>query len=72
MKGPRLRKLMLSTPGGKERVGLLYMEILSRPPAPQEQQIAMDYLVAPGGGSEAGFYDLAWALINTSEFILKH
>ncbi len=72
MNGPRLRKLMTSCQGNPERVNLLYLEILSRMPAPQEQKIALDYMATAEGGSSAGFYDLAWALINTSEFILKH
>ncbi|HNX52865.1 MAG TPA: DUF1553 domain-containing protein [Pontiellaceae bacterium] len=71
MKGPRLRKLMTLAPGSKDRVNLLYLEILSRMPSPEEQKIAMDY-ISSSDRSENGFYDLAWALINTSEFILKH
>lgn len=71
MKGPRLRKLMSSAPGSKERVTLLYLEILSRMPSPEEQKTASDY-IASSSKAEDGFYDLAWALINTSEFILKH
>ncbi len=71
MKGPRLRKLMTSAPESKDRVNLLYLEILSRVPSPEEQKIAMDY-ISSSDRAENGFYDLAWALINTSEFILKH
>ena len=69
--GPRLRKLMQSCPGSKERVDQLYMEILSRVPTPEEKKIAVDY-IASSDKADSGFYDLAWALINTSEFILKH
>jgi hypothetical protein len=62
---------MTAYPGGRERVNQLYMEILSRPPTPEEQKIAIDY-IASSERPDNGFYDLAWALINTSEFILKH
>ncbi|MFA7257186.1 MAG: DUF1553 domain-containing protein [Kiritimatiellales bacterium] len=71
MDGPRLRRMIVSTPGNKERVNLLYLEILSRVPTPPEQKIALDY-IASSDRADDGFYDLAWALINTSEFILRH
>lgn len=69
--GPKLRKMMASCPGSKDRVIQLYLEILSRMPTPEEQKIAMDY-IASSERADNGFYDLAWALINTSEFVLKH
>jgi hypothetical protein len=47
------------------------MEILSRIPTQEEQKIAIDY-IASSERADNGFYDLAWALINTSEFILRH
>ena len=71
MNGPRLRKVMASCPGSKERVNQLYLEILSRLPTPEEQKIAFAYIAA-SDRADNGFYDLAWALINTSEFIFKH
>jgi hypothetical protein len=71
MQGPRLRKLMSSASSSKDRISLLYLEILSRMPMPEEQKIALEYLSA-SSPAENGFYDLAWALMNTSEFILKH
>ena len=71
MNGPGLRKVMSSCPASKERVNQLYLMILSRTPRPEEQKIAFDY-IASSDRADNGFYDLAWALINTSEFILKH
>jgi len=71
MKGPGLRKLLAASPAPVERVHLLYLTILSRPPTPAEQKIALDY-IASSGQVDDGSYDLAWALINTSEFSLKH
>ena len=71
MNGPALRKVMSSCPASKERVNQLYLMILSRTPRPEEQKIAFDY-IASSDRADNGFYDLAWALINTSEFILKH
>ena len=69
--GPHLRMMMTLCPGSKERINQLYLEILSRLPSQEEQKIATDY-IASSDRTENGFYDLAWALINTSEFILKH
>jgi hypothetical protein len=71
MKGPGLRKLLATSPSPAERVNLLYLTILSRTPTPAEQKIALDY-IASSGQVDDGSYDLAWALINTSEFSLKH
>lgn len=70
MKGPRLRKMMTSFPENQDRMTQLYLEILSRMPTAQEQKIAYDFLISSPG--DEGFYDLAWSLINTSEFILRH
>lgn len=72
MNGPRLRKMMVSAAANKDRVNLLYLDILSRMPSPEEEKIALDYMNTVEGGASAGFYDLAWALINSSEFILRH
>jgi hypothetical protein len=72
MKGPGLRKILTGVPSGKDRINQLYLTILSRMPTPQEQKIALDYFNAPGQSVDVGFYDVAWVLINTREFVLKH
>ncbi|MCC7299861.1 MAG: DUF1553 domain-containing protein [Verrucomicrobia bacterium] len=71
MKGPGLRKLS-AKPANKDRIEQLYLTILSRMPTPEEQKIASVYMDAAGNSGTVGFYDLAWALINTREFVLKH
>jgi hypothetical protein len=71
MKGQRLSKLMTSCPVPKDRVSLLYLTILSRMPTQEEEKIALDY-IASSKRVDDGSYDLAWALINNSEFSLKH
>lgn len=70
MKGSGLRRIMTSAPSNKERINQLYLAILSRPPTPQEQKIAIDYMNT--ASMNAGFQDLAWTLMNTREFILRH
>jgi hypothetical protein len=71
MNGPELRKIMVSSPANKDRVNLLYLTILSRMPTQEEQKTALDY-IGLSDRVDNGFYDLAWALLNTTEFILKH
>lgn len=70
MKGPGLRKIMTGVPANRDRVNQLYLAILSRPPTPEEQALALKYM--SGTSMDTGFYDLAWALLNTREFILRH
>jgi len=72
MKGPGLRKVLLSNPTDQKRVAHLYLTVLSRLPTQEEERIALKYIASAEGGAANGFYDLAWALINTTEFILKH
>ena len=71
LRGPRLRTLMESAPGNSDRVSLLFLEILSPMPTPEEQAIAQDY-IASSKQVDDGFCDVAWALINSSEFVLRH
>lgn len=71
MKGFRLAKMLESIKGDKERMVQLYLTILSRRPTPDEEKTVLDYIAASARPEDA-FYDLAWALINSSEFILKH
>jgi hypothetical protein len=71
MKGYRLRKMADSIQGNRERVVQLYLTILSRMPSAGEEKIALGYIESSERADD-GFYDVAWALINSSEFILKH
>lgn len=50
----------------------LYLRILSRFPTGQEAQVARDYLADPKRSPADSVCDLAWALINTTEFLVKH
>lgn len=72
--GTRLRKLWEKNggqPGGM--VSGLYLAILSRPPTSAETATADAYLrPASGRNLRAGFEDLAWALVNSKEFLYKH
>jgi len=72
IRGPGLRELGRAVPNPRRRVSELYLTILSRLPTATEEGIAMQYVTTAEGGQGAGFQDLAWALINTNEFLLKH
>ncbi len=49
----------------------LFLATLTRFPSPDERQAAVANITKQNG-SDAGFVDVLWALINTREFILNH
>jgi hypothetical protein len=69
--GPKLQPLLRPRGGPRELVDGLYVTILSRPPTEQERRTFVDYAL---GGSDvrAAALDLAWALINSAEFLYRH
>ncbi len=70
---PQLRKLSDSAAGDRSRlVGDLYLLLLSRHPTPSEQSAAEEYLRSSGLQGRQAFTDLAWALINSKEFLCRH
>jgi hypothetical protein len=71
-KGPAVQRLIKAVPDPSARVDELYLTILSRLPAPEEKQIALNYARSAGLNDTDAAIDLAWALINSKEFILKH
>jgi hypothetical protein len=66
--GPNLRTLTRTGTSNHEVVDALYLTILSRYPTDPEQKI-----VAAHAGKRADLVnDLAWALINSAEFLYRH
>jgi hypothetical protein len=55
----------------RQAVTLLYVTILSRMPTDAELKVASDYGQSATNRRQAGL-DLAWALINTTEFLYRH
>jgi hypothetical protein len=49
----------------------LYLAALSREPSPVERSRAIEHLNRKGDRREA-WEDLAWALLNSKEFLLRH
>ena len=70
----QLRSLVSSNSGRPQAIiEQLYLTILSRYPTPRELENAMAY----GGSATAGkrprdWLDIAWALVNTTEFLYRH
>ncbi len=69
--GPKLQPLLRPRGGPRELVDGLYFTILSRPPTEAERRIFVDYALA-GSDVRASALDLAWALINSAEFLYRH
>ena len=70
--GPKLQAL-LRTPrdGPGTPIDGLYLAILSRPPTSEERSTVAHY-VQLGGPDRRPMIDLAWALINSAEFLYRH
>jgi hypothetical protein len=64
--GPKLQALMREN-RGQELVDQLYLSILSRKPTAGESK-----QIAAHGRGQPAFVDLAWALINSAEFLYRH
>jgi hypothetical protein len=65
--GPKLQSLLRS--GNKEVVTQLYLMILSRFPTKEDLQVVA---TDASGGLGKGLSNLAWALINSPEFLYRH
>lgn len=71
--GPRLQPLLRPKLPPAEAVDGLYLAILSRLPTPTEQHQAVAYLrSAPATERRAAALDVAWALLNSTEFLYRH
>ena len=70
--GPRLAAILSS--GGKpnEVIEALYLTILSRFPTEADVKAAEEYVKAGASKGREAWVDLAWALINSPEFLLRH
>jgi hypothetical protein len=70
---PRLRRVAIAAGGDRgELIRGIYMTLLSREPTPAEQAAVEAYWQTPGSGSGAAPIDLAWALVNSMEFLYRH
>jgi hypothetical protein len=69
--GPKIQALTRNRNAPNEIIDGLYFAILSRPPTADERRvIAARPFTGPDGRANA--IDLAWALINSAEFLYRH
>ena len=78
--GPKMKALFSSGRKQNEIIEDLYLTILSRFPTPEEVEIAKAYSSTPlKPGAKVptqkrreDWVDLAWALVNSTEFLYRH
>ncbi len=69
----RLRHLVkLAATERPEAIRSLYLAVLSRLPTEDEMATVSDHIESSGFGAQELAEDLAWALINTKEFLYRH
>jgi hypothetical protein len=69
---PKIRYLLNNRNSPRDLVSGLYLAILSRFPTEDEQRIAAAYFPAAAGDKRAPALDVAWALVNSDEFLFRH
>ena len=69
--GPKLQALIRNRTAPREIIDGLYLTILSRPPTNDERRIVSARALSGPDGRTAAV-DLAWALINSAEFLYRH
>ncbi len=67
-----LRAMARSSRNPREAVNRMYLTILSRFPTDSEFKIAQDYATSGSVDRRGAWVDLAWALINSPEFLYRH
>ncbi len=72
-RGGELSRLVTAARGNRERVvRAVYLLVLSRDPTAAELATALKYLNRKGLSVKQGADDLAWALVNSKEFLYRH
>lgn len=70
--GPKIRKVIYSNRRQNQIAKELYLMILSRYPTDSELKIVAVYCRSDAVEKRQGLEDLAWALINSAEFLHRH
>jgi hypothetical protein len=68
----KLQALIQPRGDARQAMTNLYLTILSRFPTDDEVQIASAYVQTAGGNRRVAGLDLAWALVNSREFLYRH
>jgi hypothetical protein len=69
---PKFQKLLQSKGAPREIITGLYLAVLSRGPTQEELKIVAAYSQSSTAAKREVFVDLAWALINSAEFLYRH
>ncbi len=70
--GPGLKALLNARGAPDTVLDTLYLTVLSRFPTDHERAVVADYARTMKGNRYATTQDIAWALINTAEFLHRH
>jgi hypothetical protein len=68
----RLQAMLQGRADMRQATTVLYLMILSRYPTEDELKVAVNYAQTTGGNRRVAGLDLAWALVNTAEFLYRH
>jgi len=70
---PRIRRILREARNDPSQiVKSLYLLILARPPASEEVDVATAYFKTQGLNPKQAADDVAWALVNSKEFLFRH
>ncbi len=70
--GPRLQALLRARMPPDRMITRLFLTILSRPPTAAERKLVAAQFAAQSDDPRAAANDIAWALINSTEFLHRH
>jgi hypothetical protein len=70
--GPKLQPLLRTRNRPVETVDTLYLTFLSRFPSAEERALVTAHLASRGADSYGALVDVAWALLNSTEFLHRH
>jgi hypothetical protein len=70
--GPKMQAILRSKDDVRQKTTALYLAILSRYPTEEELKVATEYTQPTTGGDAGSPADIAWALINSDEFLHRH
>jgi len=71
-RGPKIQRVIQSNRSQKEIAKQIYLMTLSRFPTERELKIVAEYSQSEVVQGREGLLDLAWALINSAEFLHRH
>jgi len=70
--GPKLTAILRDVRNPKDLVSQLYLTIVSRYPTDDEWKLVAAHSQSGAARGQAAFADLAWALMNSTEFLYRH